>query len=149
MAIEWESYYREHWHFVLALTIQATTIVVVTYLMLKTIYFFWCHHKCRKNKLMGTQQIHKMFTITTMFYMACFWFFVASSLFFHVYAIFFDGHLWCSVTESMVVFFMLSRITLQFIYMLRYDLNCQRKHRILQTIYSEFFLVGLYQSITY
>ena len=123
MNVEWEVFYRELWQFIVAISIQITATIAVTYLIIKTVYHFWCYNTCRKknfNRYDTIQSIDKVFTISTMCYLLCFWTFVTSSLSLHSFVIFFNGSVWCWIIEFMTIWFMLSRIILQFIYILRY-----------------------------
>ena len=123
---EWNTYYEEFWQFALTLTAQLLTTIVMSYLLLRTLYLFWCRDCCTKDKLRRTlsrEAIERMsmtFKLMTVSYLISFAIYTISSLLLQTYIIVFDASIWCWIPEMMIFWFFIARIILQLIYLTRF-----------------------------
>ena len=119
VSVDWRIYYEELWQFVLTLCAQIFVTLSISFLLFKTIYLFYCRNGENYGEPEdGTRSSFKILTIVYLFLFALY---VMTSLAFRSYVIFFNGHdkIYCWVIDFMVIWFLLSRLTLQFIYLYR------------------------------
>lgn len=128
----WEELYPSYWQFVATISIGCLTCILMTWLLISTIYKFWTGTKQQQGQINNDRQNNSddstagpemklAFKILTIVFLFCLWIFAVGGTTTRIYQTMFNnGNLACWINDIWFVFAAFARVTVHVTFLVRF-----------------------------